>query len=77
VEGPGTSGVLPNRTTRAVPDLDTLIRGYLATGWLRQAVSGLGEETVAELMRTAFARHTGAEGSVSRTDEYRLLIARA
>jgi hypothetical protein len=52
----------------------TLIRGYLATGPLRQALIGLGEETVAALMRTGFARHTRPECSVSRRDECRLLI---
>jgi hypothetical protein len=48
----------------------------VAIGPLRRAVSGLGGETVAELMRTAFERHTRPDG-VSLTDDYRLLIARA
>jgi hypothetical protein len=58
------------------PDLDTLIRGYVAIGPLRRAVSGLVGETVAELMRTAFERRTRPDGG-SLTDDYRLLIARA
>jgi hypothetical protein len=47
----------------------------VAIGPLRRAVSGLGAERVAELMRT-FERRTRPDG-VSLTDDYRLLIARA
>jgi hypothetical protein len=63
-------------TTRALPGprhADPWLRGI---GPLRRAVSGLGGETVAELMRTAFERRTRPDG-VSLTDDYRLLIARA
>ena len=63
--------------TETYPDMDTLVRGYLAIGPLRQPVRAIGEETVADLMRTAFAPHVGPDGSVSLTDEYRLLLARA
>lgn len=62
--------------TETYPDLETLVRGYLAIGPLRQAVRALGEERVAELMRTAFAPRVAPDGSVSLTDEYRLLVAR-
>jgi SAM-dependent methyltransferase len=63
--------------TETYPDMDTLVRGYLAIGPLRHAVRAIGEDTVAEFMRTAFARHVRPDGSVSVTDEYRLLVARA
>ena len=46
-----------------------LIRGYLAIGPLRQAVGGLGEETVAELMRTASSPAPGpTAASASQTN---------
>jgi hypothetical protein len=65
------------RQPKRYPDLDTLIRGCVAIGPLRRAVSGLvGGETVAELMRTAFERRTRPDGG-SLTDDYRLLIAPA
>jgi hypothetical protein len=57
--------------------MDTLVHGYLAIGPLRRAVRGLGENRVAELMRSAFAHLVRPDGSVHLTDEYRLLIARA
>ena len=63
--------------TETYPDMDTLVRGYLAIGPLRQAVRAIGEEKVADLMRTAFASLVRPDGSVSLTDEYRLLLARA
>lgn len=63
--------------TETYPDMATLVRGYLAIGPLRQAVRALGEKKVAQLMRSAFARLARPDGSVSLTDEYRLLLARA
>ena len=63
--------------TETYPDIITLVRGYLAIGPLRQAVRAIGEEKVADLMRTAFASLVRPDGSVSLTDEYRLLLARA
>jgi SAM-dependent methyltransferase len=65
------------QNTETYPDMDTLVRGYLAIGPLRQAVRAIGEETVAEFMRTAFSSLVRPDGSVRLTDEYRLLIARA
>jgi SAM-dependent methyltransferase len=62
--------------TERYPDLDALIRGYLAIGPLRHAVHALGEDRVADFMREAFAPLAGPEGRVTITDEYRLLIAR-
>jgi SAM-dependent methyltransferase len=62
--------------TETYADMDTLVRGYLAIGPLRQAVRAVGEDGLADFMRTAFARHVGRDGRVSLTDEYRLLVAR-
>ena len=59
------------------PDLDTLIRGFLAIGPLRQVVRAIGEEKVTECMRNAFSPLVGRDGRVTLTDEYRLLLARA
>jgi SAM-dependent methyltransferase len=63
--------------TETYPDMDTLVRGYLAIGPLRQAVRAIGEQKVADLMHTAFTSLVRPAGSVSLTDEYRLLLARA
>ena len=63
--------------TETYPDMDTLVRGFLAIGPLRQPVRAIGEEKVADLMRTAFASLVRSDGSVSLTDEYRLLLARS
>jgi len=65
----------PNAET--YPDMDTLVRGYLAIGPLRHAVHAIGEDKVAEFIRSTFTPHVRPDGSVSVTDEYRLLIARA
>ncbi|MGH2499292.1 MAG: class I SAM-dependent methyltransferase [Candidatus Limnocylindria bacterium] len=59
------------------PDMDTVVRGYLAIGPLRHAVRAIGEEQVADFMRTAFASRVRSDGSVNLVDEYRLLLARA
>ena len=65
------------RNTESYPDMETLVRGYLAVGPLRQAVRVIGEETAAAFIRTAFSSLVRPVGSVSLTDEYRLLVARA
>jgi SAM-dependent methyltransferase len=65
------------QNTETYPDMDTLVRGYLAIGPLRQAVRAIGEENVADFMRTAFSSLVRPNGSISLTDEYRLLLARA
>ena len=62
-------------STEHYPDMDSLVRGYLAIGPLRHAVRAIGEQKVAGFMRSAFAPHVRPDGSVSLTDEYRLLIA--
>ncbi len=54
--------------TETYPDMDTLVRGYVAIGPLRHAVRALGEEKVADLMRTAFASLVRPDGSVSLID---------
>lgn len=60
--------------TETYSDMDTLFRGYLAIGPLRQPIRVIGEARVAELMRSAFASLVRPDGSVSLTDEYRLLL---
>jgi ubiquinone/menaquinone biosynthesis C-methylase UbiE len=65
------------RNTETYADLEQLVRGYLAIGPLRHAVRAIGEDSLADFLRTAFAVHVRADGSVSVTDEYRLLIAGA
>jgi len=63
------------RSTETYADLETLVRGYLAMGPLRLAVRAFGEDNVAQFMRYAFGSLVRPDGSVSVTDEYRLLTA--
>jgi ubiquinone/menaquinone biosynthesis C-methylase UbiE len=65
------------RNTETYADMETLVRGYLSAGPLRQAVRAIGEDRLGDFMRTEFAPRVRADGSVSLTDEFRLLIARA
>lgn len=63
------------RSTETYADLETLVRGYRAIGPLRLAARAIGEDNVAQFMRYAFGSLVRPDGSVSVTDEYRLLMA--
>ena len=86
-EGPPLEGILSEagfavelseyrHNSETYPDMNSLVRGYLAIGPLRRVVRAVGEEKIAEFMRAAFASHVEPDGSVALTDEYRLLVAR-
>lgn len=59
------------------PDLETFLRGYLATGPLVRAIRALGEQPVRDALADGVRPLTTATGGVRFEDEYRYLIAAA
>jgi SAM-dependent methyltransferase len=58
------------------PDLDTLLRAWLAIGLVRLAVRNAGEDAVREVLTRAFAPLRTSNGGYRVEDEYRYVIAR-
>jgi SAM-dependent methyltransferase len=57
------------------PDLDTLLRAWLAIGPVRPAVRNAGEDAVREVLTQAFAPLRTSSGGYRVEDEYRYIIA--
>lgn len=57
------------------PDLETLLRGYLAAGPIVRAVRGSGERAVREALTGALAPLRMSSGGYRIEDELRYLIA--
>ena len=57
------------------PDLETLLRGYLAHGSIVKAVRSSGEQPVRDALADGVQTLMTASGGVRIEDEYRYLIA--
>lgn len=72
---PGESGYF--ELVEEYPDLDTMLRGYLAPAPMRRAARLIGEEAVREALREALQPLVGSDGRPRLHDELRYLIATA
>lgn len=59
------------------PDLETMLRGYLAAGPMVRVIRAVGEDAVREALTTALAPLRNAKGGYRLEDEIRYLIALA